>query len=82
MPCVAPPIRLYPAGIAAGELDAAELAAGRPDAADPDADGVADAAGFTVTGALPHDVTATVIPITTGSARPTTRMCNFATFPW
>jgi hypothetical protein len=81
MPCAAPPIRVYPAGTAAGELDAAELAAGLPDTADPDADGVAGAAGFTVTGALPHDVTATVIPITTGSARPTTRMRIFAAFP-
>jgi hypothetical protein len=72
---------LYPAGTVAGELDATVLAAGLPDAPDPDADDVAEAAGFAVTGALLHDVTATVIPITTGSARPTTRMRNFAAFP-
>ena len=46
----------------------------------PDADRVAETAGFTVPGALLHDVTATPIPITTGSAKPATLMYTFAAF--
>jgi hypothetical protein len=80
MPCAAPPIRLYPAGTGTGELDATALAVGLLDAAAPDADRVADTAA--VPDALPHAVTASPIPITTGSARPATRMCTFTAFPW
>jgi hypothetical protein len=76
---------VYPAGKGTGELDAAGLpSTASPDADaddDADADGVAVAVGFAVTVAVLHDVTATVITKTTGSARPTTRMRNFAAFP-
>jgi hypothetical protein len=81
MPCATPPTRVYPAGTEPGELGAAGLAAGLPDTAAADADRVAETAGFTVPGALPHDVTATPIPITTGSAKPATLVCTFAAFP-
>src|SRR6202007_1012781 len=46
----------------------------------PDADRVAETAGFAVPGALLHDVTATPIPITTGSAKPPTLICTFSVF--
>ena len=78
MPCAAPPARLYPAGTEPIGLGATGLA-GLSDAA-ADADRVAETAGFTVPGALLHDVTATPIPITTGSARPATLICTFAAF--
>ena len=77
MPCAAPPTRVYPAGTGTSEIGSAGLAAGLPDPVGPDADGVAEPVGFTVTVAELHDVTATVIPKTTGSARPTTRMRKF-----
>jgi hypothetical protein len=80
MPCAAPPTRVYPAGTDPGEPGTAELAVALPDRAAPDADRVAETAGFAVPGAL-HDVTATPIPITTGSAMPPTFMCTFAAFP-
>jgi hypothetical protein len=47
----------------------------------PDADRVAETAGSAVAGAPLHDVTATPIPITTGSAKPATLMRTFAAFP-
>jgi hypothetical protein len=50
-----------------------------PGTAATDADRVAEAAGFTVPCAL-HDVTATPIPITTGSTKPATLMCTFDAF--
>jgi hypothetical protein len=81
MPCVAPPTRAYPAGTGAAELCATGLAVGLPDMAAPDADRVAETAGFAVPGALAHDDTATPIPITTGSAKPATLMCTLAAFP-
>ena len=68
MPCVAPPIRLYPAGTATAELDADGLAVGLLDTV-ADADGVAEAAGFAVPGALPHDVTAMPIANNYGHCR-------------
>jgi hypothetical protein len=79
MPCAAPPTRLYPAGTEPAGLGATGLAAGLPDTA-ADADRVAETAGFTVPGVLPHDVTATPIPITTGSAKPAALICTFAAF--
>jgi hypothetical protein len=79
MPCAAPPTRWYPAGTGPGEPGATGLAVGLPGWAATDADRVAEAAVFTVPGAL-HDVTATPIPITTGSTKPATLMCTFDAF--
>jgi hypothetical protein len=80
MPCAAPPTRVYPAGTGAAEFDAVGLAAGLPDAV-ADAECVTETAGVTVPGALPHAVTATVIPITTGTVERATFICTFAAFP-
>jgi hypothetical protein len=80
MPCAAPPTRVYPAGTVAAELDPDGLAAGLPDAV-ADADCVAETAGFTVPGALPHAVTASPIPIATGTAKRPALICTIAAFP-
>jgi hypothetical protein len=83
MPCAAPPIRVYPAGTGAAELDATALAVELLDTAAADADDADDAAEtvvLAVVAALPHDVTVTVTPMTTGSARPTTRIRNLPPF--
>jgi hypothetical protein len=80
MPAAAPPIRVYPAGTGAAELVSAGLTVGLPDAA-ADADRVAETEAFTVPGALLHAVTATPIPITTGTAKNATLMCTIAAFP-
>jgi hypothetical protein len=79
MPCAAPPTRVYPAGTATAEAVAAGLAAVLPDAV---ADCVAEAEveGFTVDEELPHAVTATPIPITTGTAKNATLMRTFPPF--
>ena len=79
MPCAAPPIRLYPAGTATAELDADGLAVGLLDTV-AEADGVAGAAGFTVARALPHDVTAMLMPIITGTAAYATLMRTITAF--
>jgi hypothetical protein len=80
MPCATPPIRVYPTGTTPAELGAAGLAVGLPDTVT-DTDRAAAAAGFTVPGALLHDVTATPIPTTTVTAKHATLMCTFAAFP-
>jgi hypothetical protein len=79
MPCAAPPTRVYPAGTGPAGLGATGLPAVLPESA-ADADRVAETACFTDPGALLHDVTATPIPITTGSARLATLICTFAAF--
>ena len=68
MPCAAPPTRVYRPGRRQAELGAAGLAVGLPDTA-AEAECVAETAGFTVAGALPHDATATPMPITPGTAK-------------
>ena len=73
MPCAAPPTRVYPGRDGARPNSAAAGLSGRrwpvlPDAA-ADADCVAETAGFTVPGALLQAVTATPMPITTGTAK-------------
>jgi hypothetical protein len=94
MPCVAPPTRVYPAGMAPGELDAALLAAllaaGLLAEAALDADPVsvaeamaeATTGGLADTAVLPHAVTAAPVPITESSARPATLMFTFTAFTW
>jgi hypothetical protein len=79
MPAVAPPIRVYPAGTGTAELVADGLAVGLADTA-ADTVRVAEGAGFTVAGALLHDVMAAPIPITTGTAKYATLMCTIAAF--
>ena len=66
--------RARPGGLAVG------LAAGLPDAA-AEAECVAETAGFTVPVALPHAVTATAMPVTTGTAKCPAFICTIAAFP-
>jgi hypothetical protein len=81
MPCAAPPTRVYPAGMVAAGLGVAArlgVAAGLPDAA-LEADGEPEAASFAAPGALPHAVTVSPIPITTGIVEFRNLMRIFAT---
>ena len=78
MPWAAPPTRVYPAGTEAAGLEAVGLA----DAVALEAAPVADAPGFAVPDELLHDDTTSPIPITKGSAKPTTLMLTFARLSW